>query len=304
MIVGKTYSWGPSGFITFRDTYLATTWGRGTYEKKDNIVSAAWNNHVHTLVFSDDFTRYTSVRTKPNDLDVMTGKIYNKGATVTEFLHSSGCDIIEGYCEQIPQQCKDLINLTNTPNIDIMEIGFNAGHSAELFLKNNPTLTLTSFDLGSHDYVLTAKKYIDETYPNRHTLILGDSTLTVPKYTSETNKKFDVIFIDGGHDYAIAAADLENCMKLAHSETIVILDDTAYTQGWEKVYTVGPTKAWIECVNNKKISEIKRTDYCGGRGMSWGKYIINIPIVLHTCDKYKQYIGIVTPNVEKIALQK
>jgi hypothetical protein len=274
MIVGKTYSWGPSGFITFRDTYLATSWGRGTYVRKDNTVSASWNNYVHTLVFSDDFTRYTSVRTSPNDLDVMTGKIYNQRSTVTEFLNSSGFHCFEGNCEQVQEQCQDLIKLTNTPNIDVMEIGFNGGHSAELFFKNNTTLTLTSFDLGLNEYVRTAKKYIDYKYPNRHALILGDSTLTVPKYISETNKKFDVIFIDGGHDYAIAAADLENCMKLAHSETIVILDDTAYTQGWEKVYTVGPTKAWIECVNNKKISEIKRIDYCIGRGMSWGKYIL------------------------------
>lgn len=75
MIVGKTYSWGPRGFISFRDTHLATTWGRGTYERKDNTVCATWNNHSHILVFSNDFTKYTSVRTLPNDLQVTTGNI-------------------------------------------------------------------------------------------------------------------------------------------------------------------------------------------------------------------------------------
>jgi predicted O-methyltransferase YrrM len=114
-----------------------------------------------------------------------------------------------------------------------MEIGFNAGHSAEIFLQNNKDLILTSFDLGIHNYVNTAKEYIDITYPNRHTLILGDSTKTIPIYL-ENNKdtKFDIIFIDGGHEYEIAKADMENCFHLAHKDTIIVLDDTIFTRGW------------------------------------------------------------------------
>ena len=33
---------------------------------------------------------------------------------------------------------------------------------AEVFLQNNMCLTLTSFDLGVHNYVMTAKEYIEE----------------------------------------------------------------------------------------------------------------------------------------------
>ena len=54
------------------------------------------------------------------------------------FLKSKGFHISEGYSQQVPKQVHDLINLTSQPNIKIMEIGFNAGHSADLFLKNNP----------------------------------------------------------------------------------------------------------------------------------------------------------------------
>jgi len=194
--------------------------------------------------------------------------------SLTTFLNNRGCLVSEGYSQEVPQQVEDLINLTNKPNINVMEIGFNAGHSAEVFLKNNKDLTLTSFDLGSHDYVTTAKQYIDFTYPCRHNLIIGDSRVTIPDYLKNNNTKFDVIFIDGGHEYDIAKSDLENCFQLAHKDTIVAIDDTIYTPGWEQGYTIGPTKAWIENLNENKIIELYREDYCIGRGMSWGKYVM------------------------------
>ena len=52
------------------------------------------------------------------------------------------------------------------------------------------------------------KEFIDKNYPDRHTLIIGNSLNTVPEYFKKENKKFDLIFIDGGHDYDIAKYDL------------------------------------------------------------------------------------------------
>lgn len=190
---------------------------------------------------------------------------------ITKFLNSRGFHRFEGYCQEVNQQVYDLINLTNKPNINVMEIGFNAGHSAEVFLYNNKELNLISFDLGKHNYTQTAKEYIDITYPNRHKLILGDSTITVPKYFNDNKEtKFDVIFIDGGHSYEIIKADMENCINLANKDSIIIVDDI-YTPDWR--FTDAIRKAWDEYLFENKLIEINRKDYEPGRGMAWGKYV-------------------------------
>ena len=44
--------------------------------------------------------------------------------TITAFLNSKGFHTFEGYSQQLPEQVKDLISLTNKPNINVMEIGF------------------------------------------------------------------------------------------------------------------------------------------------------------------------------------
>ena len=201
---------------------------------------------------------------------------------ITTFLNSRGYYNFEGYSQQVSQQVEDLNNIVKNinkindiykPIVNVMEIGFNAGHSAEILL-NNDNVKLTSFDLGRHHYVLSAKEYIDMHYPNRHTLILGDSTITIPNYIKNNkDAQFDFIFIDGGHDYAIAKADMENCYHLAHKDTIVALDDTIFTSGWEQDYTVGPTQTWLEHIQQNKIVELDRKDYAPGRGMSWGRYV-------------------------------
>ena len=196
--------------------------------------------------------------------------------SINDFLmNTKGFNDFEGHSQNVRPQVEDLIEITNQPNIRVMEIGFNAGHSAEVFLKNNSTLTLTSFDIGIHEYVNAAKGYIDTVYPGRHTLILGDSQQTVPAYL-ENNKdaKFDVIFIDGDHTYEVAKADMENCFHLAHKDTIVLLDDTMFTPSWEQSWNIGPTRIWMEYLNQSKIVEFQRRDYKNGRGMCWGKYVI------------------------------
>lgn len=191
------------------------------------------------------------------------------------FYKSKNIEKFEGYSQEVKEQTEFLKKIIDNDTIKTaMEIGFNAGHSAEIFLSSNKNIKLVSFDIGSHSYVKDGKEFIDKTYPDRHTLIIGNSLKTIPKYKKE-NKKFDFIFIDGGHDYDVAKGDLLNCKHLAHDKTIVVFDDTMNNPKWIKNWNVGPNRAWKEGKNENIVKEVGVKDFGDGRGVSWGYYIFN-----------------------------
>jgi len=179
----------------------------------------------------------------------------------------------EGFSQQVEEQTSFLKNIVINPSIKyVMEIGFNGGHSSELFLSSNQNIEVVSFDIGEHSYVKLGKEFIDKTYPNRHQLIIGNSLETVPYYSNNVNKKFDVIFIDGGHIYDVAKGDIINCKKLAHDKSIVIMDDTIINDNWLRHWNLGPNRAWKEAKEWNIIKELGSVDYSPGRGQSWGYY--------------------------------
>ena len=179
----------------------------------------------------------------------------------------------EGSCWDSPHQVEALSSLIDSSSISFgLEIGFNAGHSADLFLSQNKNLKLISFDLGEHDYVSNGKYYIDNTYPFRHRLILGDSRVTIPNFIKDNpGLKIDFFFIDGDHTKEGAMADINNCMPLATERSLVVLDDTR-TKGdctgavpsWAK----GPHDAWNECVRQGIIKETGSVDFPQPNGLA------------------------------------
>lgn len=109
----------------------------------------------------------------------------------------------------------------------VLEIGFNAGHSAATFLATRPDINVISIDLAAHDYVIPAKKWIDSLWPKRHLLIVGDSVQAMQvlhNFVPEFHP--DLIFVDGGHDEPYPITDLRNALQFASPSSWIIVDDT------------------------------------------------------------------------------
>lgn len=198
--------------------------------------------------------------------------------SLSDYLAQQGFRDLEGNSRQVPPQVHALYDLSKAPVKTVMEIGFNAGHSSDTFLQH-PDVQVTSFDLGSHPYVTVAKAWMDHHYPGRHRLVLGDSTITLPSIIeSNPPTTFDLIFIDGGHDEATVRSDLEQSLRLCHANTILVIDDVVYTDGWQAEYTVDPTRVWKEYIQQGRIQELAHYDYAPGRGMSWGRIKPVLPV--------------------------
>ena len=146
-----------------------------------------------------------------------------------------------------------------------LQIGFNAGDSANYFLSMNKG-TLLSVDIGRHPYILEAEQYINNKYPNRHILLIGDSTKVIPELP---NHIFDYIFIDGGHTVKVATADIENCKRLSDENTLVIIDDYVVKDEWIRNWNANVVKA---VNNNTDFVKVGQKDFGIGRGIVWGYY--------------------------------
>lgn len=173
-----------------------------------------------------------------------------------------------------------LADLAMRPGVKLIgEIGFNAGLSSYAFLESNPKAQVYSFDLGEYDYIKPAKAYIDVAFPGRHKLIIGDSLKTVPEFhRTNPELRFDLIFVDGGHDYEMAKADLLNMKMLATKDTLLVTDDLTPWKPWGE----GPTKAWTEALNGKLVTQeelwrdgkkVDKIEPPGDRSWVLGRYV-------------------------------
>jgi hypothetical protein len=109
----------------------------------------------------------------------------------------------------------------------MLEIGFNAGHSALLALTTNPTLHYTGVDLGGHSYTIPCFEYLKEIFKDRIDIFIGDSTKVLKDF-SYKSKKYDLASVDGGHDFQFVTSDLAEICRISASGTPVIIDDIGH----------------------------------------------------------------------------
>lgn len=104
----------------------------------------------------------------------------------------------------------------------IGEIGFNAGFSSYAFLSTREDIEVQSFDIAKHPYVDKAFEILYNEFGERIKLKKADSLASVPNYKGT---KFDMILVDGGHDFKTAYWDIMNMKKHSHKSTVIFVDD-------------------------------------------------------------------------------
>jgi hypothetical protein len=107
----------------------------------------------------------------------------------------------------------------------MLEIGFNAGHSALLALTINPNLKYLGIDYGNHSYTRPCFEYLRNLFGHRVDLWIGDSRELVPTLR-HSPARFDLFHIDGGHDFGVAYADLCTVIDLCSDNQVILFDDT------------------------------------------------------------------------------
>ena len=151
---------------------------------------------------------------------------------------------LEGHSGQLVKERQLYISLASMPNVrTICEIGFNAGHSASLWLLANPTARVIAFDLFLRPYVQHNLEFLKSDKAaalgvvgaaNRLDVYAGSSTETVPTFVrNNPNLRCDLLSVDGSHHMEDAIKDIKNMHHLANETfNILVIDDTNCHMGW------------------------------------------------------------------------
>lgn len=120
----------------------------------------------------------------------------------------------------------------------MLEIGFNIGYSASMWLEFDPSqkLKLTSVDIGIHKDTVKAAEAVKNLHSDRFEFILSDSKKVKPQLEG---KLFDVAFVDGDHSASGVSNDIQMCLDL--KIPYLIMDD------------------WHEVIEDRHVNEINKT---------------------------------------------
>jgi len=189
-------------------------------------------------------------------------------------------------------------NVARGPTVkNICEIGFNAGHSASVFLNANPQANLYSFDIAQFSYTRGNLQLMKDLFPERFHYLLGPSDASVPEFAaSQPDVKCDVISVDGDHSTEGTFADLVNMRKLASCRNWVLMDDAGWSstnKAWQRAKDEGIITQ-VECfVDMNPKPDYQFIDFPTNR--SWCLGFFNVEDLDPTCPRW--FEG--NPNTDK-----
>jgi len=189
------------------------------------------------------------------------------------------CDLVNNKLilrENYENSRKNLFYQTKNVN-NILEIGFNSGFSTLLMLLSNNYSKILCIDICRHIYTKECFKFLQTEFPERLTLIEGDSQIVLKEINFDF--KFDFVEIDGNHTYEYHKNDLLDAMKFTKKGTIIFMDDLNNHGGPKTI------KSFEGKINKYYIKDL------------WDKFI-ELKIILPVKDWYpNKYHGLGIQNV-------
>lgn len=226
------------------------------YESNDIIIYKYDERNINYLQFIEMYES-TTINHKINAHILET--IMFKQLKENNLLYSN-----EGYIFQIPEMFNDIIDIVSEqkPN-NILEIGFLYGSSALMFLACT-NATLTSIDIIYNDTVQYSENYLNILFPNRFNFICSNSN-DITECTYESS--FDIVFIDGSHEYEVILNDIFNLIFISTDNTIFILNDVVFNDSDKQGWNINPTNVVNNLIDKDVINVIFQKTYCIGRGI-------------------------------------
>ena len=191
---------------------------------------------------------------------------------IEEIVKQTG-ELLEGNCmyqhctfNKLPELINKQRNLMTLARVTnrILEVGFNAGHSALCMLMANPSLYIYAIDICWHKYTKLCYDYLNKNFPGRIKFVANHSNAVLGVLEEPP---FDVYHIDGGHDLNIANTDFFLIKQHAKNGAIVIWDDVDQQplhqlwEGYKRDGYVQPFDILPTTVYPHAFGLIKNTDY-------------------------------------------
>jgi hypothetical protein len=183
-----------------------------------------------------------------------------------------GCEGNISWFENRQEKLTELITELKPKNL--LQIGFNVGHSALLICNLIKNLKLVDKDYSSKEvnFKIFDICVCEATIPNFEflkkefkdfitlELIVGDSLQTVPNFLEKNKIYFDFIEIDGCHTFDCVVKDITNTIDSLSADGIIYVDD--YKSGF---YSVNQVDNGVDSVDWKNYT----TDFVDG--VFWAK---------------------------------
>jgi len=166
---------------------------------------------------------------------------------MTQYPHLADFSTTEGYWHDrnvFRPTIQDLYNKYKVKSI--LEIGFNIGYSASMWLEfdHDKKSTVTSVDIGIHADTVKAAEAVKNLHGDRFSFILCDSKKVRKQLEGQL---FDLAVIDGDHSDPGVASDIRLCLDL--QIPLLLFDDY-----WTYSDSNGIRKVCDQFLHDRKIS--------------------------------------------------